>query len=81
MHDHDHDHDTDSGSARLLHCPHCQEDCLFERPPCSDGHGVDCPEWACVSCGCAVMAEFVVAAITVGAPAVVPFATSARPAA
>ncbi|QFG20704.1 hypothetical protein [Actinomadura sp. WMMB 499] len=29
---------------------------MFEQPPCSDGHGSDCPERACVECGAAVLA-------------------------
>jgi hypothetical protein len=72
---------TGSGSARQLHCPQCEQDCLFERPPCGDGHGEDCPEWACVCCGWAVMAEFDVAAVRVGASAGTTVAGSARSAA
>ncbi|HEX4017913.1 MAG TPA: hypothetical protein VHX15_14355 [Frankiaceae bacterium] len=37
-----------------LTCPECREESVFEQPPCSDGHGLDCPEWFCVACGSAV---------------------------
>jgi hypothetical protein len=32
----------------------------FEQPQCLEdhGHGVDCPEWACVVCGEAVVVGF-----------------------
>jgi hypothetical protein len=36
-------------------CPDCGGDAEFERPPCSDGHAGDCPEWCCVGCGYAVV--------------------------
>jgi hypothetical protein len=39
-----------------LNCPECRDESPFEQPPCLDGHGGDCPEWACVSCGYAVFA-------------------------
>ncbi len=39
-----------------LSCPECRDDSPFEQPPCEDGHGHDCPEWFCVSCGFAVLA-------------------------
>ncbi len=38
-----------------LDCPTCARPRLFEQPPCSDGHGVDCPERACVECGTALI--------------------------
>ena len=37
-----------------LMCPECREQSAFEQPPCADGHGLDCPEWFCVTCGSAV---------------------------
>jgi hypothetical protein len=37
------------------HCSTCGEEHLFEPPPCRDGHRGDCPEWACVECGAAVL--------------------------
>jgi hypothetical protein len=38
----------------LVDCPICARATLFEQPPCTDGHGADCPEWCCVECGTAV---------------------------
>jgi hypothetical protein len=35
-------------------CSGCRAEREFERPPCGDGHGGDCPEYACVACGSAV---------------------------
>ena len=32
-------------------CPVCAVDQLLEVPPCADGHGQDCPDRACASCG------------------------------
>ncbi len=37
-----------------LVCPECREESAFEQPPCAEGHGLDCPEWCCVTCGSAV---------------------------
>ncbi len=37
-----------------LACPECREESVFEQPPCTEGHGLDCPEWFCVTCGSAV---------------------------
>jgi hypothetical protein len=37
------------------HCPACGEERRFERPPCHDGHGADCPEVSCVHCGHALL--------------------------
>jgi hypothetical protein len=37
-----------------LTCPDCRDESVFEQPPCEDGHGFDCPEWCCVTCGSAV---------------------------
>ena len=45
--------------SRLWHCPPCGELTEHVQPPCADGHtddGGDCPEWACVECGSAVVA-------------------------
>jgi phage FluMu protein Com len=36
------------------HCPECTELVAFEQPPCVDGHGAECPEWACLTCGTAL---------------------------
>lgn len=38
----------------LRHCSSCGEEREFETPPCVDGHGLDCPELACITCGAAV---------------------------
>jgi hypothetical protein len=27
---------------------------VFEIPPCFDGHGLDCPDRACIDCGTAI---------------------------
>ncbi|KJE24733.1 hypothetical protein FF36_00736 [Frankia torreyi] len=39
----------------VLTCAECGEERPFEQPPCADGHGADCPEWACTECGAAVL--------------------------
>jgi hypothetical protein len=41
-------------------CTSCRADMAFEQPVCLEdhGHGVDCPEWACVDCGEAVVVGF-----------------------
>jgi hypothetical protein len=41
-------------------CTTCRARSTFEQPDCPDehGHGVDCPEWACVVCGEAVVVAF-----------------------
>ncbi len=36
------------------HCAFCGDERLFERPPCEDGCD-DCPDWACIDCGAAVV--------------------------
>jgi hypothetical protein len=36
-------------------CPECETLRSFEQPPCPDGHGVDCPEWICTTCGDALL--------------------------
>ncbi len=56
-----------------LKCPECRDESAFEQPPCADGHGFDCPEWFCVSCGFAVFVggldESILTASTRVAPA------------
>jgi hypothetical protein len=37
------------------HCSVCDDERSFEQPPCADGHGTDCPEFACSVCGMAIM--------------------------
>ena len=32
-------------------CSTCSSKQLFEQPPCEDGHGDDCLDLACVTCG------------------------------
>ena len=39
-------------------CATCLTETMFEQPECLDGHGVDCPEWVCVSCGEAMLLGF-----------------------
>ncbi|MQA96394.1 MAG: hypothetical protein GEV11_17750 [Streptosporangiales bacterium] len=41
-----------------LTCPSCGEARRFQRPPCPDGHGDDCPDRACVDCGTALLIGF-----------------------
>ena len=41
--------------ALIHHCSACGTERPFEQPPCLDGHGDDCPEWACVDCGGALL--------------------------
>jgi hypothetical protein len=43
--------------TRELPCDDCAEVTPFEQPPCPDGHGDACPEWACVRCGSALLVE------------------------
>jgi hypothetical protein len=40
-----------------LHCSTCGDERVFEQPPCSDGHGAECPERVCVECGAAVLVD------------------------
>ncbi|HEX2315702.1 MAG TPA: hypothetical protein VHJ17_18300 [Thermomonospora sp.] len=42
-------------SCPILFCSDCGGDRPFERPPCADGHGAECPELACTACGAAVL--------------------------
>lgn len=43
-----------------LDCPTCGDIRVFEQPPCRDGHGQDCPEWACTACGTALLLDPVI---------------------
>ena len=36
-------------------CSTCNGKQLFEQPPCEDGHGDDCLDLACVTCGSALV--------------------------
>jgi hypothetical protein len=40
-----------------LHCETCAAVRGFEQPPCADHHEPACPEWACITCGTAVLLE------------------------
>lgn len=45
-----------SPERRSERCPSCAEERAFEQPPCLDGHEPgQCPEWACVDCGHAMV--------------------------
>jgi hypothetical protein len=44
-----------SESLWIRHCSSCGDQRPFEQPPCADGHGGDCPEWACTECGGALL--------------------------
>jgi hypothetical protein len=39
------------------YCPDCAALEPFEQPPCFDGHGADCPEWLCLTCGTALLID------------------------
>jgi hypothetical protein len=41
--------------ALIHHCSPCGTERPFEQPPCLDDHDADCPEWACVDCGGALL--------------------------
>lgn len=43
--------------TQLRRCPSCGEERGFETPPCTDGHGPDCAEWACRDCGAALLVD------------------------
>lgn len=47
--------------GELRWCAGCAGEQLFEVPPCQDGHGLDCPDRACVSCGHALVVGLVAA--------------------
>jgi hypothetical protein len=38
-----------------LYCGHCATVCVFEQPPCQDGHDADCDEWVCTGCDDALL--------------------------
>jgi hypothetical protein len=42
-------------------CTTCEGEREFETPPCTDGHGADCPDLACVHCGAAIVVGVLVA--------------------
>jgi hypothetical protein len=42
------------------YCPGCRAQRVVEQPPCADGH-LDCPEWACVECGTAIVGGWLAA--------------------
>ena len=51
-------------SEMFRHCPECGEDRLFQQHHglpggCPDAPDGECPEWACTSCGSALLAGFV----------------------
>ena len=49
-------------SAAMIetYCSDCGDVEAFEQPPCVDGHGADCPEWLCLTCGAAVLINMMV---------------------
>jgi hypothetical protein len=51
--------------SRSWPCPPCGEIREFVQPPCADDHADECPEWACVDCGAAVVVGDVVPADSV----------------
>lgn len=36
------------------YCPDCRAERAVVQPPCADGH-FECPEWACIECGAAII--------------------------
>ncbi len=45
-----------SPERRMETCASCAGERAFEQPPCPDGHAPgECPEWACVACGHALL--------------------------
>jgi hypothetical protein len=42
-----------TSDSRLMMCPECREEQIFERPECLDGHH-DCADLACTACGMGV---------------------------
>lgn len=51
-----------TADERVEHCDLCGEARVFIRiyagGDCPDGHGTDCPEWACADCGAAMVIGF-----------------------
>ena len=39
------------------YCPSCEDERLFDSPPCVDGHGNECAEAFCVDCGTAMFVD------------------------
>ena len=37
-----------------MYCTECRAEQAFEQPECTEDHGGDCPDLACVMCGLAV---------------------------
>lgn len=55
-----------AAEGRVWACPSCDGEREFVQPECLDGHtedGDECPEWACVDCGTAVVTAAPVAAV------------------
>jgi hypothetical protein len=46
-----------TAESLVLFCPTCACDRLAEAPPCPDGHGLDCPERACIECATALVVD------------------------
>jgi hypothetical protein len=40
-----------------VYCPDCADFRAVEIPDCPDGHGRDCPERACSTCGSALLVD------------------------
>ena len=49
---------TTAFATVVRYCATCRADGAFEQPECLDGHGRDCPEWVCVTCGDAFVVGF-----------------------
>jgi hypothetical protein len=64
-----------------LRCEVCAGVRVFERPPCGDEHGADCPEWACTRCGSAALVAPIVMLVDRRAPVLLRRRTNARRAA
>jgi hypothetical protein len=47
--------DEEVAAVQVRWCSDCQDERMFEVPPCEDGHGEDCLDLACVDCGAAVV--------------------------
>lgn len=53
----------------LRWCATCVAETMFEQPECRDGHGADCPEWVCVTCGEALLLGYPPAEVPAARPA------------
>jgi hypothetical protein len=40
-----------------LRCDHCAKVRAFEQPHCQERHEPSCPEWACTTCGTALLVD------------------------